>query len=173
MYCIFTPKLFFESFFGTHVEFQYIVLSGQLRWSKWVMWALLGNRIIIWRLRQQARKHLCCREGGRGSGGTCPCEGALLCWVLFISHMENGTFWTGTDLTHSHTVPMRSGQQLLSGANRKCSYRNYLQHENRYIKLVALWTSVNKTTTNMQCNKSFSLFVCLFRHSYMHIVQDL
>lgn len=76
-------------------------------------------------------------EGG-GRGGTCPCEGAHCVWVLFISCMEKGTFWTGSDLTHSHTVLMRSGQKLLSDVSRKSSDRSYMQHENRYIKLAAI-----------------------------------
>ena len=76
-------------------------------------------------------------EGG-GAGVHVPAKAPYCVWVLFISHMENGTFWTGSDLTHSHTVLMRSGQQLLSGVNRKSTDRSYMQHENRYIKLAAL-----------------------------------
>lgn len=103
--------------------------------------ALVGNSIIIiWRLCQQTRKHLC-RRGGEG-GYMSQRTPAYCVLVLFISHMEKGTFWTGSDLTHSHTVLMQSGPQLLSGVHKKSCDWSYMRHKNRHIKMAAC--DVNK-----------------------------
>lgn len=102
--------------FDPRVEFQ-AGLSGGLRELRWVMWAFLGNSIIIWRPCQQTRKHL---HSWGGEGRCMSLQKATYCvWVLFISHMEKGTFWTGSDLTHSHTVLMECGQRLLSGEHKE------------------------------------------------------
>lgn len=56
----------------------------------------------------------------RGGGKVhVPAKATYCVWVLFISQMEKGTFWTGSDLTHSHTVLMECGQRLLSGEHKK------------------------------------------------------
>lgn len=67
-----------------------------------------------------------------------PARATYCVLVLFISHMEKGTFWTGSDLTHLHAALMQCGRHLLCGVNKKLCDRSYTQHKNRHIKMAAV-----------------------------------
>lgn len=50
-------------------------------------------------------------RGREGRGVHVPAKATYCVLVLFISYVEKGTFWTGSDLTHLHTLLMQFGQQ--------------------------------------------------------------
>lgn len=119
------------------------------RWSaevRWVMWAFWGNSIIIIIIMKalsanqeapvQAR-----RRGGGGGDAHQRRRPHCVLVAFYKSHGKKGTFWTGSDLTHSHTVLMRSAVIVWCTLKKKKSLVTEVteQNNNRHMTTASVW----------------------------------
>lgn len=87
-------------------------------------------------LRRKQRQHMAAlspnQEAPARLREACvPAKASHCVWVLFISHMEKGRFRTGSNLTHSNTMLMQPGEQLVrfkSVVTRVARYAVYIVH---------------------------------------------